>query len=93
MTDFMNAQIYCLDDVNGYCYVGSTNNSLDSRLSKHLSAYKAWLLNPNMKHCSSVKLFDAGNVSIRLLEKWPCFNRTDLEQREAYWIKRLRHDR
>ena len=72
-------RIYC-DGSNKY-YIGSTINSLESRLSGH-KYYN------NM--CASKESVNNSKyyVNIELLENYPCNNRNELLLRETEWIKK-----
>ena len=75
---YKNGKIYKLVcDATPIVYYGSTIQSLSDRLNLHKSA---------SNKCGSKELFDAGNVSIELVEEYPCNNRYELESRERYYI-------
>ena len=59
-------------------YYGSTITSLAERLKKHKSVGN---------HCSSRELFDAGVVSIELVEEYPCNSKHELLSRERIYIE------
>jgi len=68
----MSCKIYCIEDINGLKYVGSTIQKLYQRLSAHKSH----------KNCSSIKL-DLDNCKIYQLEECDVSHRLE---REKYWI-------
>jgi len=68
--------IYCIEDINGLKYVGSTNQTLIRRFVQHKADKK---MNRN---CSS-KLLDLDNCKIYELEECDESNR---KEREQYWI-------
>ena len=68
-------KIYCIEDVNGNKYIGSTKNPLHQRLSEHKYHKKC-------NHGYSSKLLDLDNSTIELLET--C-NECDAKYREQYW--------
>ena len=75
---YKNGKIYKLVcDATPIVYYGSTIQSLSDRLNLHKSA---------SNKCGSKELFDAGNVSIVLVEEYPCNNRYELESRERIYI-------
>jgi glutamyl-tRNA reductase len=71
----MDYKIYLIEDCDGLKYVGSTNQTLNARLSKHRSDKK------RNRDCSSYKL-NLEDCSITELEK--CDEENKLE-REQYW--------
>ena len=86
MVNLRNGKIYKIADVeNNMIYIGSTCQGLLSRLGKHRRDYY------NRKHkCASVReIFDAygyHNTRITLIERFPCENRAELQEREKYYI-------
>ena len=78
MNKYQNGKIYKLVcDNSPLIYYGSTYQKLPNRLSTH-KYYKS---------CSSRELFEKGNVSIHLIENYPCNSRKELEAREGIYIK------
>ena len=76
---YKNGKIYKLVcDATPIVYYGSTIQSLATRLSHH---------NSGSNTCCSKELFDAGNVSIVLVEEYPCNNRQELQSRERIYIE------
>ena len=61
----------------GKCYVGSTIETLNQRLSRH--KYR--------KNCISRELLDCEDLAIELIEEYPCNDRNELLWRERYWIE------
>ena len=59
----MICNIYCIEDINGLKYIGSTNRNINIRLIEHKYDKKT-----NKKKCSS-KILDLSNCEISLLEK------------------------
>ena len=74
----MDCQIYCIEDINGLKYVGSTIQSLQKRLFCHKSNKKTG------RYCSSSQL-DLDNCEIKLLETCDISHRFE---REKYWIEK-----
>ena len=68
--------IYCIEDINGLKYVGSTKNKLNLRLNSHRYEKN------NGYNCSSNKL-NLDNCKIYSLET--C-NESNRKERERYWI-------
>jgi len=61
--------IYKIQSINtNKCYIGSTSNSLSSRISVHISSYKRWIINPSLSKCSSFEIFEAGDFATEVLE-------------------------
>jgi len=72
----MSCKIYCIEDCNGLKYVGSTTQTLKSRLISHKGGKKFG------KNTSSKKL-DLDNCKIYQLEECDISHRYE---REKYWI-------
>jgi len=68
--------IYCIEDINDLKYVGSTKQTLKTRLTRH-RYFK--------NECSSKKL-DLDNCKIHSLESCNELNR---KERERYWINKI----
>ena len=76
---YKNGKIYKLVSTGTpIVYYGSTITSLEKRLSIHKSGRNT---------CASRELFDAGDVSIVLVEEYPCNNKYELESRERIYIE------
>jgi hypothetical protein len=73
------SHIYCIEDINGLKYVGSTKKTLARRLSGHIADKKR-----NYKISS--RLLDLDNCEIYELETCDEVDRND---REQYWIDRI----
>ena len=79
MNKYQNGKIYKLVcDNSPLVYYGSTIQSLNTRLTHHKHQYNT---------CSSKELFDLGNVSIVLVEDYPCNSKYELESRERIYIQ------
>ncbi len=72
--------IYCIEDINGLKYVGSTKRNMHVRFRQHYNHKKM-----NTSTCSSKKL-DLLNCEIYELEWCEDSNR---KERESYWINKL----
>jgi len=72
----MAVNIYCIEDINGLKYVGSTKQKINQRLSKHK-------YNKKNNICITSKLLDLDNCKIYQLEECDESNRNE---REQYWI-------
>ena len=85
MTDYSTWKIYKLvadgtDDI----YIGSTTQKLYKRLAVH----KCRAANEH-NYCTSRFLFEKGNVSIILIEDYPCERKEQLLTRERHCIETL----
>jgi len=79
MVNYKNGKIYKLvnDELN-LTYYGSTCNELRKRLCQHKSI---------SNRCKSKIMFESGEVKIYLVEKFPCNDRIELNQRERFYIE------
>jgi len=79
MVNYKNAKIYKLvnDELN-LTYYGSTCDELRKRLYGHKKK--------SNKCCSKI-MFGSGEVKIYLVEKFPCNDRIELNQKERYYIE------
>ena len=89
MPNYQNSRVYKIvsaasDDV----YVGSTTQSLSSRMSKHRSNHKGYLAG-KYRYTSSYKLLEQGDCHIILLENVSCANKEELHAAERRWIEQL----
>ena len=75
----MEYKIYLIEDSKGFKYVGSTNQSLNKRLSVHKSHKKIG------KYCSSSKL-NLDDCRIICIDE--C-NEEDKKDKESYWINKI----
>ena len=64
-------------------YIGSTVNSLNTRMNNHLAHFNSWRDKRNCSYCSSFIILEFGDAHIRLLENFPCNNKTELTRREG----------
>jgi len=80
---YLNGKIYkIINSVNDKCYVGSTICALDKRLSGHKNSI--------LKATSKILINeDPDNVSIKLIEEYPCLTKNELLLRERYWTDEL----
>jgi hypothetical protein len=90
MVNYQLAKIYKLVSQSGLIYVGSTCRKLEDRLRNHKNAYSIWKKG-STHYISSFKLFDEGieNVSIELIEEYPCVSNVELHLREGFYIKSI----
>ena len=86
--DYNNAQVYKLvNDVDDKVYVGSTCTPLAKRKAQHKSLAKKHKDRHVYKHMNAIGW---ENVSIILIESYPCENREQLLRRERYWMDALK---
>lgn len=84
---YLNGKIYKIvsnytDDV----YIGSTVDTLSSRLSKHKYDFKRHM-DGKTKYITSFELLKYTEYRIELVELYPCSNKKALESREGYYIE------
>ncbi len=70
-------------------YIGSTKQTLSSRMSGHRSSYKAWTAN-NSRFCSSYGVLRFSDARIELLELVEFTTRPQLTAREGHWIRSVK---
>ena len=87
---YHNTKIYKItDNTHNEQYMGSTVDTLSSRMSSHRSNYKRWKRG-EAKFYTLFLLFDkygVENCKIYLVEHFPCENIDEKAAREGYWIK------
>jgi hypothetical protein len=71
----------------GEVYYGSTQQSLNIRISKHKSKCKAWKETNGRDYISSFQIIDRGNYSYSLIETVECEDKRQLEARERFYIE------
>lgn len=92
VVNYQNGKIYKLvsphtDEI----YIGSTTQSLAVRKGGHKCKYKRYLEGKEHSFVTSFKLFELGkdDVSIILLESYPCETKEELQKKEREWIEKL----
>jgi hypothetical protein len=75
---YQNGKIYKITG-NGLIYIGSTTETLQKRLNRHLH-----YINEN-RYCSSSKCLTGNDYKIELLELCPCNTREELLDKEYFW--------
>jgi GIY-YIG catalytic domain len=87
MVNYDNSKIYkIVCNKTGLCYIGSTTQSLSSRLSHHCAMHKRNLEN---KGVSSSKVLENNDYSIILIENYPCKNKEELYRKEREYIEKI----
>jgi group I intron endonuclease len=82
-------KIYKIVCEDGKYYIGSTIRPLNSRLSSHKSVSKKTETNNAYNH---IKTIGWDKVTIELIELFPCENRTQLLERETWFITQHKED-
>ena len=92
---YNNGKIYKIiyNDITNnklFIYIGSTIQTLYSRISKHKYDYKRYL---NNKYCyvSSFEIIKNNNYQIELIEYYKCNNNFELRLREQNILDEYRH--
>lgn len=82
---YQNGKIYKItDNTNGNIYYGSTQKSLNRRLSDHKYDYKRREKEGNTR--TSSMIISNNDYTMELVEDYPCDSRKELEERESYFI-------
>lgn len=85
MPDYAKGKIYeILCITTGYCYIGSTVQTLRARLNGHKASYNKFL-NGKANNCTSYACLINDNYCIKLIEDYPCESKKELLRREGYW--------
>jgi group I intron endonuclease len=88
MPDYAKGKIFKLvNELDDEIYVGSTTVKLCNRKAKHKDKIKH---HPDRLVYQHITKVGWDNVKIILLEEYPCGNKEQLEQRERYWIDKLK---
>lgn len=89
MVNYQNGKIYRLVSGSGKQYIGSTTQKLCKRMVGHRADYRSWKKG-QINFITSFSLFEEeGDVSIILIENYPCENNEELHKRERYWIEAM----
>jgi hypothetical protein len=81
---FENSVIYLIKCTDNYYYIGATRMGLNKRLTYHKQSSKNFPERKIYKHINSIGW---ENVTIEVLEKFPCKNKEELNIREDYYIE------
>lgn len=80
MPDYSNGKIYIIRSPNTQeVYIGSTIQSLSQRMAEHRTKFNLW----KNHGTTSIKIFEAGNAYIELVQEYPCQNKEQLNRREG----------
>jgi hypothetical protein len=84
MVNYQNGKVYMIESLEGGCrYYGATVQSLSQRLGKHRRDNK---YRPK-KNITSKLVLNYPDARILLVENYPCNSKTELEAREAQYIR------
>jgi hypothetical protein len=88
MVNYSNGKIYkIIDNTNNKIYIGSTVQSLATRISQHRYDYQAYLKSGE-RMMTSFQILENGNYDIVLLEKFSCESKEELHARERHHIEK-----
>jgi len=82
--DYKNGKIYSLQCLDGHYYIGSTCCTLSLRLSHHIFAIKNNKYKAKNSYFNKVPIEE---ITIELIEDFPCSNKKELNEREDYYIR------
>lgn len=86
--DYKNGRIYKItNDVNNDIYIGSTTQRLCQRMATHRNNSKKY---PNRKIYKFINSIGIEHFKILLIEKYPCSNREELNEREEHYRRLLK---
>lgn len=89
MPDYQNGKIYKItNDVTNDIYIGSTCRTLNVRLTNHKA--KARLLLSDSKMYITMREIGTEHFEIELIEDYPCNSKSELLQREDYYITEIK---
>ena len=85
--DLKKGLIYKLTDkTTGDTYIGSTQQTLSTRISIHKAQYRQYLLN-NTNHLTAFEIIKNNNFDASILEEIDFNERKELNEREGYYQK------
>ena len=89
MPDYSNSKIYRIFSPSlNLCYIGSTTQTLEARLAKHVIDYYCYSKdNTKYSYYSSFKVIEGGDYQIELIELCKCNNKKELERIEGKYQK------
>jgi len=94
MAKYQCGKIYIVyNDIDTEFYIGSTCAELDSRWHRHILGYYSFTYDgigglKLYKHMHKVPNFNRWHI--HLFEAYPCNSKSELLNREGFWIKRLK---
>lgn len=86
MTGFEHGKIYkIVSDGTDMIYIGSTIETLETRMQGHRSTYNMYL-SGKKGFFGACPMFEFGDPKIVLIENFPCNTEEELNRREQYYI-------
>lgn len=87
MPDYSKSKIYkIVNTIDDEVYVGSTCRKLAYRFQCHVKKAKEYESRKIYDHLNSIGW---ENVSIELIEEYPCDNKEELLSRERHWVEAI----
>ena len=87
MNKYQEAKIYILRSTQTQdVYIGSTTSSLNKRLTEHKADLTSFT-NKKKNYRTSFEIVKFDDVTIEILELFPCNNKQELEVREGFHIR------
>jgi hypothetical protein len=86
---YERSKIYRLQCNDGNYYIGGTIEELNIRFNKHKSLSKQLNVNKIYNHCNKVGW---DNITIELIENYPCISKKELNKRINHYISENRHN-
>jgi len=79
-----------IDNTNNNKYIGSTETTIEKRLSSHKASYKSYLKGNKKQACKSFEILKNNNYTIKILEKVKYNEKEELLKKEAYYINNIK---
>jgi len=91
MPNYKNGKIYkIISKDSNLVYIGSTTSSLKKRMNEHRCNMLGYLKDEKYNRITiSWKLLIFEDAEIQLIEKYPCYSKRELEERERYHIENI----
>lgn len=89
MPNYSDGKIYkIVDNTTDEVYIGSTTQTLCKRKGGHESSYKFYLKGKGY-YVTSFNIIKNRNYRIVLIENFPCLDKSQLHEREGYWVRNI----
>ena len=85
---YESGKIYKLQCIDGHYYIGSTTQKLNHRFNNHKTSSK----NGTSKAYKYINSIGWDDVQIELIEDFPCTIKSELNEREEYYISQSKTD-
>jgi hypothetical protein len=85
---YENGKIYKLLCIDGHYYIGSTTQKLNHRFNNHKTSAKTG----TSKVYTYINTIGWDNAIIELIENYPCSTKSELNEREEYYISQSKLD-